>query len=223
MARRAKKGGKLARRVKPAVRPATRAGVRGVGGGGPVMVLSPRETEAYREVFWQNIVRDILGELSMMCALKPGADGKPVECPESERDEGGELLAYDPALFDGRMGVITETGERIAIAHVRPLVGAGAAGVEHRGLAMAVDSSIFQITTPEGHLLTVPLQHIRAFHAVSGELMERLQRRAARGPRGPRVRRESVPFGFAAFTSLARGVDEGGALPGVPATMDPQE
>lgn len=231
MARRAKgaaKGKALARRAvsRPSKGPSGATLSRAVPRG-----LSAGEVGTYREVFWQNVVRDILVELAMLCSLKPRGEAKGERKGAEKHAErhGEDEVVYDAALFDGRMGVVLQSGERISIAHVQLLLAAGAVGIEDRAIAMAVDSTVFQITTPEGHLLTVPVQQVRAFHAVSPELMEQLQKRAARASRGPRARRENevVPFGFAAFTSLARGESPDGEkpseLPATPATADPLE
>lgn len=190
--------------------------------------MSPEQTEAYRELFWQNVVREILTELSTICALRapelpPGSAEQPkpaAEAPSNKSEPSPDEPAFDPSMFDGRMGVITTTGQRIAIANVACLFGAGPTKAGERGLSLAVECSVFQIRTPDGHVFTLPLHHIRAFHSVSPELIERVQKSHSRR-RSRRNGEPPLPFGFAAFTSMARGLDPS-PLPGE-APMHPAE
>ena len=73
-----------------------------------------------------------------------------------------------------------------------------------RGLSIALECTVFQISTPDGHVYTLPLHEIRAFHALTPELMRRLERtaRRRRGPIRGDEGEDAQPFGFAAFTSL---------------------
>jgi len=197
------------------------------------LAMSPEQTESYRELFWQNVVREILTELATICAQLPQLPAGKHETPREDesasedadqRDgpsgKGGRAEpAIDPAMFDGRMAVLTKNGQRIPIAHVSPLFGAGPSQPSQRGLSLAVECTVFQIRTPDGHVFTLPLHEMRAFHAVAPELMDRLQRNRSR--RRARHESDTTPFGFAAFTSMARGVGAS-PLPGE-ASMHPSE
>lgn len=209
----------MARR--PVRRPKPRAAHRGLrkvetdhGAG-----MAPSEVQAARALFWQNVVREFLTELATLSALKPAGDGA---AAASSPEPAGEGPRYDPALFDGRMAVVTVHGDRIPVAEVSLLLAAGAVDPAQRELSMAVECSVFQIRTPDGHVFTLPLQQIATIHAMSPELLQRLNKRAR-----PRREREEggsgpVPFGFAAFTSLARGITPTPSLPGR-APEHPQE
>ncbi len=195
-----------------------------------MLTMSPEQTEAYRELFWQNVVREILTELSTICAQLPqlpAASGPPTseEEPAPEAQDNGtpaknaDASTIDPSMFDGRMAVLMKSGQRIPIAHVSPLFAAGPSQPSQRGLSLAVECTVFQVRTPDGHVFTLPLHEMRAFHAVSPEFMERLQR--SRSRRRARNEPDDTPFGFAAFTSMARGMD-GSPLP-AEAPMNPSE
>lgn len=146
-----------------------------------------------RELFWQNVIREMLTSLSVMTASgvgygTPGPDGEPT-----------------PILFDGRLGVITGSGSRIPIAAVVPLFACGVGGTEQdKALSIAVECSVFQLHTPKGEVFTLPLHEMRGFHSVSEELMERMARSMREKSRSRDERESAEPFGFAAFTSIAR-------------------
>jgi hypothetical protein len=72
---------------------------------------------------------------------------------------------------------------------------------------MEVECTVFQIRTPGGEVFTLPLEEMRTFHALTPELMRKLERAARREARrrGEAPGEEQIPFGFAAFTSLSRG------------------
>jgi len=177
-----------------------------------------------RELFWQNVIREMLTSLSMLSMkleaqagaekMDPGQviidtpEGTIVHGGPSEQDEDAEAEIEEASLFDGRLAVITTLGNRIPIADVHPLF---ACGVTHnsdaRSLATAVECTVFQIRTPPGEVFTLPLSEIRGFHSLSPELIEKLQRQAEAQLNqlsgGPNEENQQ-PFGFAAFTSLAR-------------------
>jgi hypothetical protein len=208
--------------------------------------LTPTQAAALRELFWQNVVREILTSLSMASAQRM-ALGNPdrdsyddiapdVEAPDAgagvaadnghvDADEAGEEGHIAPPrgggdqqeLFDGRMALLLKNGERIPIGDVFPVFACGINTEMERSLSVALECSVFQVRTPRGQVYTIPLHEVRAFHALSPELMRRLEQSSRRN--GNAVP-EQVPFGFAAFTSLARG-----ALPfGLEAApMDPTE
>lgn len=177
-----------------------------------------------RELFWQNVIREMLTSLSMLSMkleaqagaekMDPGQviidtpDGTIVHGGPSEQDEDEEAEIEEASLFDGRLAVITTLGNRIPIADVHPLF---ACGVTHnsdaRSLATAVECTVFQIRTPPGEVFTLPLSEIRGFHSLSPELIEKLQRQAEaqlNHMSGGPDEENQQPFGFAAFTSLAQ-------------------
>lgn len=148
-------------------------------------------TMALRELFWHNVVRELLTSLSMLAAR---AASRPEGTPDSAAD-----------ILDGRLAVLTKGGERIPIANVAPLFACGVPGTEaQRNLSIAVECTVFQITAPSGEQFTLPLHEIRGIHALTDELMKQLQEEAqAQSAAGL-----AEPFGFAAFTSLARSTPE---------------
>lgn len=155
---------------------------------------SPSNTEVSetRDAFWHNVVQEFLTSLSILYA----------------RHEAG--AAETDNIFDGRLAVITSLGTRIPIGGVYPLFACSlsATGAE-RTLSREVECSVFQIETPEGESFTLPLSEVRSFHALSAELIERIKAETG----APDDEGESMPFGFAAFTSLAR---ERSTLPSLP-------
>lgn len=187
--------------------------------GGSVLG-SASSAMALREAFWHDMCREILTTLS--------AEGmrRRTQSPAMELPGGGQLVSSvtptepEPELFDGRMAVLTHGGERIAIGEVHPMLACGIQGDEaDRVVSQAVECSIFQIKTPAGELYTIPVHEIRAFHALTPELMQKIEE-AGRQNRSQRRGSEGrdMPFGFEAYTSLARGEREGqGSDPYYPA------
>lgn len=193
-------------------------------------MLDMEDTLKARELFWANVVREILcslAEASQLASeerarreeerarqpapLSPEAlmapSGGPDGQPGPDRSAGPPALGdRHPDVLDGRICVITTFGERIPIAEVKPLF---AMGVDHsaetRALSIAVECSVFQIRTPKGMVFTLPIHEIRSVRAVSEELMTEIERE--RGEDDP-----ERPFGFAAFTSMARDIG-GGEVP----------
>jgi|GEM_PF-3175286 hypothetical protein len=138
-----------------------------------------------RELFWQNVMREILTSLSVISTA--GLSGK----AEEHED-----------LFDGRLAVITQLGQRVPIAAVFPLFACGIDTSDtERQLSMAVECTVFQIRTPGGEVFTLPLHEIRAFHSLSEDLVEQIRKQAAQQSESED---DQEPFGFAAYTSLAR-------------------
>lgn len=176
--------------------------------------MAPSQVLAARELFWHNVIREILTSLSMLCAMRPENPETPAPHPtdeiaaEAQADAAarGEPV-YDPSLFDGRLAVITKAGERVAIADVFPLFACGISNPQDRGLSIALECTVFQIRTPDGHVYTLPLHEMRAFHALTPELMRKLERiaRRKRAAARPGEEEDPQPFGFAAFTSLIQG------------------
>jgi hypothetical protein len=180
-----------------------------------------------RELFWQNVIREMLTSLSMMSMqmeaqksaekMMPGTiiidtpSGQIVNNPaaQNDSDDGEEV---NENLFDGRLAVITTLGTRIPIAEVHPLFACGVTkNSGERSLANAVECSVFQISTPPGEVYTLPLSEIRGFHSLSPRLVQQLQREAEMQMsmmNGGRDGETEQPFGFAAFTSLAKAEQE---------------
>jgi len=149
-----------------------------------------------RELFWSNVVREILMSL-WAASERPSSP-----TPEKDSPETPAAAAHAANLLDGRFSVVTNTGLRVPIAQVQPVFGCGVLGKQHREqwLSQAVECTVFQIRTPQGEVFTLPVHAVRAFHSLSEESMDQLGRSGTQGEEdGP-----EAPFGFAAYTSLAR-------------------
>ena len=157
------------------------------------------QTAERRELFWHNVVREILSSLAVTAAnfsgrLSPTAEGAATSPSPSHE------------LFDGRMAVITRLGQRIPIADVYPVFACSLPThrpQQDRMLAADVQCSIFQIRTPSGEVYTLPIHEIASVHALSESLVRQMEE-AARAQNSDDKTVSSEPFGFAAFTSLAR-------------------
>ncbi|MFN9974998.1 MAG: hypothetical protein ACK58T_34410 [Phycisphaerae bacterium] len=162
---------------------------------GVPLSTDPRQTKLYREMLWHNVIREMLTALSLETA---------------QADAQGKIR-----VLDGRIAIVNFRGERIPIAAIRPLISFGVGNTaEERRLSMMLQGTVFQIVTPAGDVYTLPLHEIRGLHALSEGIMNALEQ-ATGEPDKP-----SQPFGFAAFTSLARGVND---TPISPAPNDPGE
>jgi len=195
------------------------------------------EVAVTRDLFWQNIVREILTSMAVqadsrryqiMAELEtrrgqvridgatittaPELTPKPTPRAGAVGDEDSEQGGLPPGAhpdmpLDGRVAILTKDGERIPIADVRPLLACSVPGTQaERDLSVDVQCTIFQIVAPSGEVFTLPLHEIRAIHAITEDLMDRLKEQsrkqdAAAGRPGDAD--DSKPFGFAAFTSLA--------------------
>lgn len=157
-------------------------------------LMSMEQISQTRELFWHNVTRELLTSLSIAYASR------------------GETPPEDDQ-FDGRLGVITASGARIPIGAVYPLFACSLAGTDsERALSMEVECTVFQIETPEGQVFTLPVHEIRAIHSLSATLMEQIKAQAeaqsaaqAGGEEGDEGEDgKTMPFGFAAFTSLER-------------------
>ncbi len=139
-----------------------------------------RQVEATRELFWNNLLREILNGLASLSAT-----------------------GRHPEMFDGRLGLITNSGNRIAIGSVTPLFACGVSGTAaQKSLSIMVECTVFQVVTPDGEVFTLPVHEIRMFHSLSEELVERFKAAARAAEQQDDAGEE--PFGFAAFTSLSR-------------------
>ncbi len=174
-----------------------------------------------RELFWQNVIREMLTSLSVLSAkMNRQCPQPPAQTPEAGDSENVTTtnppppntpppsapppLAHQSNLFDGRLAVITTQGQRIPISQVFPLFACGIGGTEsQKNLSLAVECTVFQIRTPGGEVFTLPLHEIRSFHALTEEIMSQLASEAMQNG----SLETDEPFGFAAFTSLARDQD----------------
>lgn len=155
-----------------------------------------------RELFWSNIVRDTLMALSAVAAH---ASGRVAPSPTA--------AAFSPApshpVLDGRIGIVTALGQRIAIADVLPVFAVTDVSCrEGRERSEDVQCSVFRITTPSGEIFTLPISQIIAVHALSDELLKQLEHRASMNALEAGASDDGVPFGFKAYTSLARSESE---------------
>jgi len=149
---------------------------------------NPGHISAAREVFWHNVIIEMLTALAAQGYVRAAA-GENAPPPE------------------GFFSVLTRSGQRIPIAMIQPLLACSIAN--NRSLSGEVQCSVFRLTTPAGEVLTLPVSEITGVHALSREVLEKLQQRAAGGPGAD----NGEPFGFAAFTSLARQERELEELP----------
>ncbi len=159
---------------------------------------------ARRDLFWQNVVREMLGGLAAAAAT---SGGRLSVGPKGAATGGSPV--HD--LFDGRMAVVTRLGQRIPIADVTPLFACsipsgGPSSATDRAIAADVQCTVFQITTPGGEVYTLPVHEIAMIHSLSHQLVERLQQATSAQTANPG---DGRPFGFAAFTSLANSERDG--------------
>ena len=136
----------------------------------------PTHTRNLRLVFWQNVVQQILTAFPKQAQMNPD-------------------------LTDGRIAVLTHGGERVGIKAVYPLFACSInVSASDRALSQLVQCTVFEVHTPEGEVVTLPLSEIRGIHSLSEDLVMKLKAMNDSAAEGV----ESEPFGFAAFTSLAR-------------------
>jgi hypothetical protein len=200
----------------PPARPApatTRAPTSAASGGATELpvAMTPEAALALRELFWHNVIREMLSGLA------------------SQQEA-------HPELFDGRFAVLTRgsTGgqpERIPIGGVTPMFACSVPGSSaERDASQIVQCSVFQVRTPMGEVFTLPLMEIRAIHALTPELIEKLQQaaeaiastqsgRGGAGAGGSDDDPGSRPFGLAAFAALPKP----SRLPAGPAPESPTE
>lgn len=153
---------------------------------------TPDRTGAMREIFWQDVIREMLLSLAVLTE-RIADDLEPKE------------------LLDGRFGIILQNGSRIPIGGCTPLFAAGVGSTPaDRAISVAVECSVFEIITPGGEVFTLPISEVRAFHALTPALLERMKRAMRKKPREGE---EQEPFGFAAFTSMAKRAKEAEQLP----------
>lgn len=202
-------------------------------GPGPASAHSHSYSEVAvtRDLFWQNIVREILTSMAVQADSRRYQIMAELETRKTQVRVNGATITTAPGLtpshapgddaqddaltpgehpdmpLDGRVSILTKAGERIPIADVRPLLACSVPGTEaERALSIDVQCTIFQVVAPSGEVFTLPLHEIRAIHAITEELMDRLREQSRRQDAAagrPGDADDSKPFGFAAFTSLA--------------------
>ena len=161
----------------------------------PSMMPSATRVQARRDVFWQNICREILMALAGAAAESSGRLGTGISDAQASGSPTSEL-------FDGRMGVITTLGQRIPIADVTPVFSCSLPNSDFdRSLSTDVQCSIFRVTTPTGETYTFPISQVVGVHSLSQSLIEELEEQQESAE-------DQIPFGFAAYTSLARSERE---------------
>ncbi len=174
------------------------------GGQGQLPFMSPVtvpavRTQARRDVFWSNVVREILMALATSAAHASG---------RLSTGPAGANASPTPVgdLFDGRMGVITSLGQRIPIADIVPVFSCSMDGGDaNRSRSSDVQCTIFKINTPTGESYTLPISQIIGVHSMSDSLMDELEESSME--EGDVENR--VPFGFGAYTSLAQSEELG--------------
>jgi hypothetical protein len=161
---------------------------------------SAARTQARRDVFWSNVVREILMALAAAAASSSGRlDPGPAAASASTSpvDE----------LFDGRMGLITTLGQRIPIADIVPVFACTMTGCKSAQTRSSdVQCTVYRITTPTGESYTLPISQIIGVHSLTEALIEQLEEATAEYDEDTGDR---IPFGFGAYTSLAQSEDAG--------------
>ncbi len=165
---------------------------------GPAPRSHPAElVQIRRDLFWQNVVREVLMGLSAAAAQSAGRLG-----PSATAAASGSTPVDD--MFDGRMAVITTLGQRIPIADVVPVFACSAPNTSNdRLLSADIQCTVFRIRTPGGENYTLPITQIVGVHSMSDALAEQLEA-AAQEMEEEDEDGNKMPFGFAAYTSLAR-------------------
>ena len=155
-----------------------------------------------RDLFWQNVVREVLMGLAAAAAESAGR----LE-PSAAAAASGTTPVDD--MFDGRMAVITTLGQRIPIADVVPVFACSAPRTSNdRLLSADIQCTVFRIRTPGGENYTLPITQIIGVHSMSDALAEQLEA-AAQEMEEEDADGNKMPFGFAAYTSLAQAEAQG--------------
>jgi hypothetical protein len=163
----------------PAVRAATPANPKPANGRASVLQMAPEQFVALRDLFWHNVVREMLTGLMVVAEKRP-------------------------ELLDGRFAVLTQGGERIPIAQVTPVFGMSMRGnAAEQQASTAVQMTVFRVATPDGEVFTLPVHEIRGFHELTPELLARLQQ-AEDMEETSAGDGQSRPFGLAAFQALPK-------------------
>lgn len=168
----------------------------------PAGFAAPGMVQA-REMFWQNVTREMLTSLAMQRArLVAQAEAYRKDQVGQGKDDPGPIKEVPG--FDGRIAVVTRHGDRVPISDIMPLFACSIGGNAHtRALSEDVQCTVFQIRTPSGEVYTFPVHEIRGVHALSEEAMRAMKEEAEGKDSGE----GGAPFGFAAFTSLSRELE----------------
>jgi hypothetical protein len=169
----------------------------------PVQRVHPAElVQVRRDLFWQNVVREVLMGLAAAAAHSAGR----LEASATAAASGTTPV---DDMFDGRMAVITTLGQRIPIADVVPVFACSAPRTTNdRLLSADIQCTVFRIRTPGGENYTLPITQIVGVHSMSDALAEQLEA-AAQEMEEEDADGNKMPFGFAAYTSLARSETQG--------------
>lgn len=133
-----------------------------------------------RTLFWHNVVREMLNDLSIMCQTRPD-------------------------LFDGRFGIVTSQGVRVGIKNIFPLFACSIPGTDwERESSVAVQCTVFRIATPDGEIYTLPVHEIVTVHSMTPELIEQMAKAEREAEGDDAEETEKRPFGLAAFHALPR-------------------
>lgn len=183
--------------------PATGYGQTPAGPPQSVTRVHPAElVQVRRDLFWQNVVREILMGLAAAAAHETGRLAPTPTAAAASPDPVSDM-------FDGRMGVITAQGQRIPIADVIPVFACSTPGTTNdRMLSGDVQCTVFRIRTPLGEIYTLPITQIVGVHSMSQALADQLQQ-AAEAMEETDADGNKMPFGFGAYTSIARAESQG--------------
>lgn len=164
----------------------------------PVQRVHPAElVQVRRDLFWQNVVREVLMGLSAAAAQSAGR----LNATPSAAATGSSPV---DSMFDGRMAVITSLGQRIPIADVVPVFACSTPRSSNdRLLSADIQCTVFRIRTPGGENYTLPITQIIGVHSMSDALAQQLEA-AAQEMEEEDADGNKMPFGFAAYTSLAQ-------------------
>jgi hypothetical protein len=177
------------------------------------MVPQSMRVQARRDLFWSNVVRD-----SLMALASAAANSSARLSPTPTAAQHSTSPVDD--LFDGRMGIITSLGQRIPIADIFPVFACSSVGTHaDRERSADVQCTIFRVTTPTGETYTLPISQIIGIHSLSEDLINQLESASEDLQEQEADFGDRTPFGFAAYTSLARSEAEQNAARG-PETKD---
>ncbi len=172
------------------------------------MIPQSMRVQARRDLFWSNVVRD-----SLMALASAAANSSARLSPTPTAAQHSTSPVDD--LFDGRMGIITSLGQRIPIADIFPVFACSSVGSRaDRERSADVQCTIFRVTTPTGETYTLPISQIIGIHSLSEDLINQLESASEELREQEMENGNRVPFGFAAYTSLARSEAEQNAARG---------
>ncbi|MFT5424764.1 MAG: hypothetical protein ACI89L_002564 [Phycisphaerales bacterium] len=172
----------------------------------PAPLAIPGVVERRRDLFWQNVVRESL--MALAAAAQSGGRTSPTP--------SGAAHSPKPVgdLFDGRIAIITQLGQRIPVADIYPVFSCSISGSPVDRLRSAdIQCTVFRITSPLGETFTLPISQISMIHSLSDDLIQQLENAAeAQAAAMEEEDEEGLPFGFAAYTSLSASEAESDPL-----------